>query len=110
MNPSIFDPAIFDPGYVLVSEKIRGAQDEGLLIDPLIARHCRGDWGQVPDVVRRINEHGVANDLSNRVHSVFETKAFGPVWVVTERHPSLFQNTQTTFVLKPEEYPPNTNS
>jgi hypothetical protein len=96
----------FDPGYVLLSTGIQNDREQGLLVDPLLDRHCRGDWGHVSESVSRINEYGVDNDLQTRVHSSYDTKSFGTIWVITERHPALFDNAQTTFILKPEEYPP----
>jgi len=97
----------FDPGYVLLSTGIQNEREKGLLVDPLLDRHCRGDWGEIPQSVGRINDYGVENDLQTRVHSSYFLKSFGTVWVITERHPALFDNVQTTFVLKPEEYPDN---
>lgn len=103
-NPTIFDPYKFEPGPVLLSSKVKDDLECGLLVDPLIHRHCRGDYGDAPESIRQRNDEAL-DSQSDRICSEYNTKHFGSIWIITERHPSLFGFNQTTFVLHPEEHP-----
>ena len=65
--------------------------------DEFIARHSRGDWGEVSDDDRAENEFAIGKEL--RIWSVYVlplTKE--KIWVITEADRSL------TTILLPDEY------
>ena len=70
-------------------------------LDPLdfIVRHATGDWGELPDEDRELNERSVR--YGGRVFSSYELDGgggAGKVWVITEADRS------ATTVLLPDEY------
>ena len=60
-----------------------------------LARHAKGDWGDLCAFDRRQNERALREGL--RVFSSYETLA-GRVWIITEADRS------ATTILLPEEY------
>lgn len=69
--------------------------DHGILPDPYIRRHVRGDWGEVPAEDALENDFSVANGL--RLLSAYEICG-KRVWIITEADRS------ATTVLFPSEY------
>jgi hypothetical protein len=67
-----------------------------------LQRHERGDWGQVGDADKKMNDAACANegdaDRQYRVLSAYSTKNKTRIWVVTEADRSV------TTILLPEEY------
>lgn len=61
-----------------------------------IARHIRGDWGEVCDEDRQANEDALRN--AERLLSAYRTSKGLKIWVITEADRS------STCVLLPEEY------
>ena len=68
----------------------------GDLPSQFIDRHERGDWGNVSEEHRRLNDDGAA--IGGLVVSVYRTSAGADLWIVTEPDRSA-----TTLTL-PEEY------
>ena len=87
-------PALFDVGRVLMT---RGASalDQGDVLTAL-ARHQRGDWGNVCEQDWQENDISVKHRM--RLLSSFTTRDGTPFWVITEADRS------TTTVLLPDEY------
>lgn len=72
---------------------------EALDVDELVtfvARHARGDWGEVDDADWKENDFSVENGY--RILSAFTSRNGGKIWVLTEADRS------ATTVLLPEEY------
>jgi len=61
-----------------------------------VARHARGDWGEVDDGDWKENDFSVENRF--RILSVYSSRNGEKVWVITEADRS------ATTVLLPEEY------
>ena len=61
-----------------------------------VARHARGDWGEVPDGDWKENDFSV--EQGYRILSVYTSRRGEKVWVITEADRS------ATTVLLPEEY------
>lgn len=76
----------------------QGAMD-ALAPDELVtfvARHARGDWGEVDDADWKENDFSVENGY--RILSAYTSRGGEKVWVITEADRS------ATTVLLPEEY------
>ena len=61
-----------------------------------LARHVRGDWGEIPDEDRQENELSLREGF--RILSSYSTRLGVRLWVITEADRS------STCVLLPEEY------
>jgi hypothetical protein len=86
-------PPLFTPGRLLATP---GALALGVDLRAYLARHVRGDWGDLDGHDRAANDYAVgAGDL--RVLSAYTTPA-GRLWIITEADRSV-----TTCLLR-EEY------
>ncbi|NLE38090.1 MAG: hypothetical protein GX621_08715 [Pirellulaceae bacterium] len=65
-------------------------------VGELLARHARGDWGDVDDEDKQANEAALADGA--RLLSTYTTKAGATLWVITEADRS------ATTILLPDEY------
>jgi hypothetical protein len=67
-----------------------------------IQRHRGGDWGEVDDGDKALNDEAIAHegdsDRQSRVLSAYRTTAGDRIWIITEHDRSV------TTVLLPEEY------
>jgi hypothetical protein len=61
-----------------------------------IARHARGDWGEVCDEDRQENELSLAQGF--RLLSVYRDRSDVKIWIITEADRSV------TTILLPEDY------
>ena len=61
-----------------------------------LARHVRGDWGEIPDDDRKENELSLREGF--RLFSAYQTRLGVRLWVITEADRS------STCVLLPEDY------
>jgi hypothetical protein len=61
----------------------------------LVQRHCQGDWGDLTEADKQLNEEAIR--LGNRILSSYVFPQ-GKVWLITEYDRSV------TTVLLPEEY------
>ena len=72
----------FDVGNVIVTPTASEVlKDSGLTMEKLLARHQSGDWGDVSDQVRQINELGLQRPLN--LQSAYTTPAGQRVTFVT---------------------------
>lgn len=61
----VFDMPLFQVGHLLATPGALAVLDR-LCIDPLtlvLGRHVLGDWGDLPDGDRELNNHSLANGL-----------------------------------------------
>lgn len=67
-------------------------------LDPFhyFGRHMQGDWGDVCDEDRQLNEDALID--GNRLMSVYNVNAELKIWIITEADRSV------TTILLPEEY------
>jgi hypothetical protein len=74
----------------------------GQTANEFLARHVRGDWGDLCAEDKRLNDEAVAHeedpDLRTRVLSAYSTARGDRLWVITEADRS------TSVLLLPEEY------
>ena len=70
--------------------------DQDSTLHPLISRHAAGDWGDVCDEDRQLNEDGLKGGA--RTVSVYNVQPDLTIWVITEADRS------TTTALLPEDY------
>jgi hypothetical protein len=61
-----------------------------------LARHARGDWGDVSEGDRQANDEAIKD--SSRLLSAYQTKTGTRLWVITEADRS------STCLLLPDEY------
>jgi hypothetical protein len=66
-----------------------------------LARHSTGDWGELSDADRELNEHAVID--GSRIFSAYRTKTGTKLWVITDAMDENDQRSVTTILL-PEEY------
>jgi hypothetical protein len=62
----------------------------------MIAKHATGDWGELPDGDRKLNDDSLEN--GGRLLSAYRTPKDIRVWVITEHDRSI------TTLLLPEDY------
>jgi hypothetical protein len=88
-------PATFPLGQVVITANARDKLHPADI--PLaLARHTRGDWGDVDDHDRRENEISVNQRL--RLFSVYHDRNKTKFWIITEADRS------ATTILLPEDY------
>jgi hypothetical protein len=66
-----------------------------------LARHSAGDWGDLSDGDRELNEQAVLD--GSRIFSAYRTKNGTKLWVITDATDENGQRSVTTILL-PEEY------
>ena len=85
----------FELGQLFITPNARDTvYPEDVLLS--IARHTRGDWGDVSEEDRQENEFSLEKHL--RIFSVYHDRNGTKFWVITEADRSL------TTVLLPEDY------
>jgi len=98
-NAAGSDPPLprFAPGRVVATPgALRKLADAGLSPEALLARHLRGDWGELDGDDRRENEQSLVRGL--RLLSSYAVGEGVRVWIITEADRS------ATTLLLPEEY------
>jgi hypothetical protein len=70
--------------------------DAGQTPDVFLARHVRGDWGEIDASDKRANDFDLAN--GGRLLSAYTLGSSVRVWIITETDRS------STCILLPEEY------
>ena len=71
-------------------------QKSGDSANALLMRHSSGDWGDVCDSDKKLNDEGIHN--GDRLLSVYTLRDGVKIWIISEADRSV-----TTFLL-PEEY------
>lgn len=93
------DPPLprFPPGQVVATPgALRALASAGLPPEALLARHLRGDWGELDGHDRRENERSLVQGL--RLFSSYVVGEGVRVWIITEADRS------ATTLLLPEDY------
>jgi hypothetical protein len=75
---------------------LRALQEAGQSPTDFLFRHVRGDWGEVCDEDKRLNDEALAN--GERLLSAYRTLRNVRIWAITEADRS------STCILLPEEY------
>jgi hypothetical protein len=69
--------------------------------DIFFARHAAGDWGEVDEEDRALNDQAIAD--GSRVLSAYRTLKGDTLWIITEALDDAGHRSATTILL-PEEY------
>jgi len=78
----------FEAGEIVITPAASSALDaNGQTLDALLQRHCLGDWGDVPDQLRSVNEQGLAECFA--LQSVFTLADGNRLTLVTNRDRTL---------------------
>ena len=87
---------MFKLGQTVMTQGVSRLVEEGKIdYASLLARHERGDWGEIHPGDKGMNEDAIKN--GDRIHSVYNTP-HGVVWCITESDRSV------TTLLLPDEY------
>lgn len=95
MKQDILGDPQFELGDISLTEGAVELANNGLLVDLYLDRHWRGDWGDVCEEDKEINEQSILH--GDRLLSSFKT-ALGKIWIITEADRS------STTILTPDEY------
>lgn len=66
-----------------------------------VHRHVRGDWGELDEEDRRLNDEAILD--GSRILSAYRTRAGEKLWVITEATDDRGHRAATTLLL-PDEY------
>jgi predicted transcriptional regulator len=73
-------------GHVLmtrgVAEEVRQNKRFANFVKESLGRHRRGDWGEMSDEVRQLNNQNLG--INTRLFSWYELKGFPEIWITTE--------------------------
>ena len=86
--------SLFPLGQLFMS---RGVIEADIPVLPLVARHASGDWGDLSDDDRDLNERALAKG-GERIFSAYNLSGGRRVWIITEA------DRAATTALLPEEY------
>lgn len=86
---------LFNPGHLMLTPGVLSLLEQGIDLGAYLARHLRGDWGDLcPDDLAANNQ---SLRCGLRLLSAYDTPC-GPLWILTEA-----DRTTTTFLI-PDEY------
>ncbi len=99
VNVVVVASALFPVGRLLGTPGAEAALKEaGVPLADLLVRHLTGDWGDLDEEDRKMNDEAVANG-EDRIFSAYTLPATNrTVWIITEADRS------ATTALLPEEY------
>ena len=80
---------------------LHALHDAGQSVGEFLARHVTGDWGDLDDEDRNLNNAAVID--GSRILSAYTTRKRERIWVITEAVNEVGLRYCTT-ILKPEEY------
>lgn len=93
----------FNLGHIVATPgAVAALDDAGQLPDEFLRRHVSGDWGQMSNDDKKLNDAACAHEgdvnQQGRIMSAYRTAKGVKIWVVTELDRSV------TTLLLPEEY------
>ncbi len=80
---------------------LHALQDAGQTAGEFLARHVTGNWGDLDDEDKSLNDAALIN--GSRILSAYETRKGERLWVITEATNEVGLRYCTT-ILKPEDY------
>lgn len=91
----MFSESKFKLGQVVITRNAESVVDD---FDVMVGlqRHANGDWGQICDEDKQVNEDSLKN--GNRLMSVYEDSNGRVFWIITEA------SRLVTTILLPEDY------
>jgi hypothetical protein len=94
--------AKFHPGQIVVTHGALDAlQDAGQQLHEFLVRHLSGDWGDLDQEDRSLNDAAVID--GSRILSAYTTRKGERLWIITEAADDEGRRLATT-ILKPEDY------
>jgi hypothetical protein len=100
MKPALFDPGqhtVATPGALRAFDK----NNQGML--PFIQRHLTGDWGELDDHDKKVNNRAVKD--GSRILSCYKLNDGTKIWIITDGVINWrTMRRYATTVLLPEEY------
>ena len=98
MNPKEGEqPSLFQPGQMLATPgAIEAFKSANQTPEEFLARHLKGDWGELEDEDKQENELSLKHGF--RLLSAYRLTTGAKIWVITESDRS------ATTILLPEEY------
>ena len=92
----------FPTGSILATpDAIAALQKSGESLVPFLARHVQGDWGEMCDDDRKLNDEAL--DDGSRIMSAYSTAKGTKFWIITEAADENGHRVCTTALL-PENY------
>jgi hypothetical protein len=92
----------FDLGQILATPgALEALQESGQNVQFFLARHVRGDWGEVCPEDAQLNDQSLVD--GSRLLSAYRTLKNTRIWIITEAADDQGHRLATT-LLKPEEY------
>jgi hypothetical protein len=92
----------FSPGQIVATPgALEALQKAGQTPTEFLQRHARGDWGDVCEEDRRLNDEALID--GSRLLSTYCTSLGERLWVITEATDDSGQRSATTLLL-PSEY------
>jgi hypothetical protein len=89
--------SLFRPGRICATAGVADLVDTGVLDPhPYLARHLKGDWGDLCEEDRQFNNAGIT--LGSRLLSSYDVSPDLRLWIITEADRSV------TTLLLPSEY------
>ena len=76
-------------------------QDDGQSPNQFLDRHAQGDWGELSEGDRQLNDEALQD--GSRIFSAYVTSSGQKIWIITEAADEQGQRAATTILL-PEEY------
>jgi hypothetical protein len=94
--------AKFQPGEIVATPgAIEAMRASGQNAQDFLGRHLRGDWGDLDDEDRKLNDEALID--GSRLLSAYATKQGDKLWVITEAVGDDGRRAATTLLL-PSEY------
>ncbi len=92
----------FSLGQVLATPgALQALRDAGQSPAEFLSRHTNGDWGDLGDEDKRLNDEALKD--GSRILSAYKTTTGVKLWIITEAADDNGQRAATTILL-PEEY------
>jgi hypothetical protein len=92
----------FEPGQMVATPgALEALKTAGQGPGEFLSRHLRGDWGDLCEEDRRLND--LALQDGSRLLSAYQTRAGHRIWIITEAQDDDGHRAATTILL-PEEY------
>lgn len=85
----------FLPGNIYITPTVKSLIAQGLDIQSLLNRHLIGDWGDICDHDKAVNDEALHNG-NGRLFSTYRT-SFKKIWILTEVG-------DTTVIMVPSDY------
>lgn len=98
---------LFAPGRIVMTPGVEALFESGALSPDILARHIRGDWGELDGHDIACNHAALVS--GDRLHSVYSAAHGEEVWVISDAVPDGWDPSRraVTTLLLPDEYRPS---